>query len=240
MYLSYLWSRFLNRCQFCSVRLQLGLGWSLLGDCARENSQIRPTTLMESMSLTAETRSCGGRLPVGKVRGDTDGALLLTTINVSLIVFRVPTTHDVFTTLFHPAYPKSHLDILNLSLLGSQLVLFYLLPRSASKVFFFFYFTFWRAAYDAGLGWVLTKQSKRKWIVREIQRLGWLDRNRKPAMRNWIRAQLAIKMGKDYSFDVGDDRAWLDRVLIGSVPCRNFRWNIILGSCSGSLWTLFS
>lgn len=29
-------------------------------------------------------------------------------------------------------------------------------------------------------------------------------------MRNWIRAQLAGKMGKDYSFDVGDDRGELD------------------------------
>lgn len=119
------------------------------------------------------------------------------------IVFRVPTTHDVLTALFHPAYPKSHLDVVNLSLLGLQLVLFYLLPRGASKVFFLFYFAFWRAAYDAGLGWVLTKQSKKKWIVREIQRLGWLDQNREPAMRDWIRAQLAGKMGKDYSFDVG-------------------------------------
>ncbi|KAH0833927.1 phospholipid methyltransferase-domain-containing protein [Lanmaoa asiatica] len=116
-------------------------------------------------------------------------------------VFRVPTTHDVLTALFHPAYPKSHLDVLNLSLLGFQLVLFYLLPRPVAKVFFLVYFAFWRAAYDAGLGWVLTQQSKKKWIVREIQRLGWLDQNRKPAMRNWIRAQLAGKMGKDYSFD---------------------------------------
>ncbi|KAF9228138.1 hypothetical protein BS17DRAFT_849997 [Gyrodon lividus] len=116
-------------------------------------------------------------------------------------VFRVPTTHDVLTALFHPAYPKSHLDILNLSLLGSQLVLFYLLPRSVSRTFFLFYFIFWRTAYDAGLGWVLTKQSKKKWIVREIQRLGWLDQNRRPSMRSWVRAQLAGKMGKDYPFD---------------------------------------
>ncbi|KIJ61193.1 hypothetical protein HYDPIDRAFT_183320 [Hydnomerulius pinastri MD-312] len=116
-------------------------------------------------------------------------------------VFRVPTTHDVLTALFHPAYPKSHLDILSLTLLGLQLTLFYVLPRPVSKVFFFFYFFFWRAAYDAGLGWVLTKQSKKKWIVREIQRLGWLDQERNPAMRRWIRAQLVGKMGKDYSFD---------------------------------------
>ncbi|KDQ23980.1 hypothetical protein PLEOSDRAFT_1048295 [Pleurotus ostreatus PC15] len=115
-------------------------------------------------------------------------------------VFRVPVTYDVLT-LFHPSYPKSHLDIFNLSLLGLQLVLFALLPQSVSRVFFVLYFAFWRAAYDAGLGWVLTQQSKKKWIVRQIQKLGWLDEKRCPKMRAWIRDQLKGKMGKDYSFD---------------------------------------
>ena len=116
-------------------------------------------------------------------------------------MFRVPTTHDVLT-LFHPGYPKSHIDLLNLGLLGLQLALFHYFSWSTAKIFFFFYFVFWRLSYDVGLGWVLTKQSKKKWIVREVQRLGWLDENRMPAVRNWIRAQLAVKMGKDYSFDV--------------------------------------
>ena len=116
-------------------------------------------------------------------------------------MFRVPTTHDILT-LFDPRYPKSHIDLLNLGLLGLQVVLFLVLPLSASRIFFLFYFAFWRAAYDAGLGWVLTKQSKKKWIVKEVQRLGWLDETRRPAVRNWIRKQLAGKMGKDYSFDV--------------------------------------
>ncbi|KAF8890763.1 phosphatidylethanolamine N-methyltransferase [Infundibulicybe gibba] len=116
-------------------------------------------------------------------------------------VFRVPTTHDVLTTLFHPEYPKSHLDLLNLALLGFQILLFFFLPKSIRSLFFLFYFAFWRSAYDAGLGWVLTKQSKKKWIVREVQRLGWLDETRCPGVRNWIRDQLAGKMGKDYSFD---------------------------------------
>jgi phosphatidylethanolamine N-methyltransferase len=107
------------------------------------------------------------------------------------------------TALFHPAYPKSHFDLLNLGLLGSQLLLFYFLPRSISRLCFLFYFAFWRAAYDAGLGWILTQQSKKKWVVREVQRRGWLDEERRPAVRNWIRAQLVRKMGKDYSFDVG-------------------------------------
>ncbi|OJT11321.1 Phosphatidylethanolamine N-methyltransferase [Trametes pubescens] len=115
-------------------------------------------------------------------------------------VFRVPTTHDVLT-LFHPGYPKSHIDLFNLALLGLQIVLYLTLSRTASQVFFLFYFAFWRAAYDVGLGWVLTKQSKRKWIVREVQRLGWLDEKRRPEVRQWIKKQLAGKMGKDYSFD---------------------------------------
>lgn len=127
---------------------------------------------------------------------------MLISLSILYPVFRVPTTHDVLTALFHPAYPKSHLDLLNLGLLGSQIVLFFVLPLSISKVFFLLYFTFWRAAYNLGLGWVLTKQSKRKWIVREVQKLGWLDERRRPAVRNWIRKQLAGKMGSDYSFDV--------------------------------------
>ena len=116
-------------------------------------------------------------------------------------MFRVPTTHDVLT-LFHPGYPKSHIDLFNLALLGAQIALFLALPAGARRAFFLLYFAFWRAAYDVGLGWVLTRQSRRKWIVREVQRLGWLDDARRPDVRRWIRRQLAGKMGKDYSFDV--------------------------------------
>jgi phosphatidylethanolamine N-methyltransferase len=124
--------------------------------------------------------------------------LQILTWTIFRAVFRVPTTHDVLT-LFHPSHPKSHFDLLNLALLGLQLLLFFWSPRGTARTFFFFYFAFWRAAYDAGLGWILTKQSKKKWIVKEVQRLGWLEQ---PAVRAWIRAQLAEKMGKDYSFDV--------------------------------------
>jgi phosphatidylethanolamine N-methyltransferase len=131
-------------------------------------------------------------------------------------VFRVPTTHDVLTTLFHPKYPKSHLDLLNLGLLGLQLLLYFTLSRTSAQIFFFVYFAFWRATYDAGLGWILTKQSKKKWIVRAMQRLGWLDANRRPAIRNWIKKQLAGKMGNDYSFDVSS---------CPIVPARYYFWS---------------
>lgn len=144
-------------------------------------------------------RSFGEKLLMAPVR---EAAMPPSSLLIpSYAVFRVPTTHDVLT-LFHPSYPKSHLDLLNLGLLGLQLAVFFFLPRKISKIFFLLYFAFWRGAYDAGLGWVLTKQSKKKWIVREVQRMGWLDEERRPSVRKWIRAQLAGKMGKDYSFDV--------------------------------------
>ena len=35
-----------------------------------------------------------------------------------------------------------------------------------------------------------------------MHKLGWLDQERRPLVRAWIRKQLVDKMGKDYSFDV--------------------------------------
>lgn len=116
-------------------------------------------------------------------------------------VFPVPTTHDVLTALFHPAYPKSHLDLVNLALLGAQLVAFFYLPRATARAAFLLYFAFWRLAYNVGLGIVLTKQSKFRWIVKQVKQRGWLDPARRPRVRNWIRAQLQGKMGADYNFD---------------------------------------
>lgn len=94
------------------------------------------------------------------------------------------------------------MDILNLSTLAFQLLIFFALPTRITRPFFLVYFAFWRLAYDAGLGWVLTKQSKRKWIVKEVQNRGWLDESRRPEVRKWIKNEIAGKMGKDYDFEV--------------------------------------
>ena len=104
-------------------------------------------------------------------------------------VFKVPTTHHTLT-LFDPTYPKSHFDLLNLVLLGAQVLLFLIWPRAVSRHVFVWSFALWRAAYNAGLGWVLTRQSRCKWIVREVQKRGWLDPDRRPRVRAWIRRQL--------------------------------------------------
>ncbi|EJT97171.1 hypothetical protein DACRYDRAFT_85177 [Dacryopinax primogenitus] len=116
-------------------------------------------------------------------------------------VFKVPTTHDVLTSLFDPRLPKSHLDAITLLTLGAQIVLFLCLPRWAAQTFFLIYFAFWRTAYDAGLGWVLTQQSKKRWVVRQVKKRGWMDKKRRPKVAAWIQKQLEGKMGMDYDFD---------------------------------------
>lgn len=113
----------------------------------------------------------------------------------------MPTTHHTLT-LLDPRYPKSHFDLINLVLLGSQIVLFLLWPRIFSRHVFFWSFVMWRAAYNAGLGWILTKQSKCKWIVRQVQNRGWLDGQKRPKVRQWVCDQLSVKMGRDYGFEV--------------------------------------
>jgi len=161
-----------------------------------------PTIAYTNLSEVQRGGGCLGEDARGGGQVIHYSSLLLRSLISPLPVFKVPTTHDVLTALFHPSYPKSHFDLLNLALLGLQVLLFFYLPRRVSKPFFFCYFAFWRAAYDAGLGWVLTKQSKRKWIVREVQRRGWLDQEKRPLVRKWVKKQLVGKMGKDYTFNV--------------------------------------
>lgn len=56
--------------------------------------------------------------------------------------------------------------------------------------------------YNGGLGWILRKQSEKKWIVRLAKSKGWLDQKRCPEVRKWVKKQLTSKMGKDYDFEV--------------------------------------
>ncbi|GAA6046822.1 hypothetical protein JCM3770_005660 [Rhodotorula araucariae] len=116
-------------------------------------------------------------------------------------VFKIPQTHNMLSSLFDPRFPKSNIDLLTLFLLGSQLVLFVALPRPAARLFFGLYFALWRLAYDAGLGYVLRRQSEHRWIVKTVQREGWFDLDRRPAIARWVRSELRKKMGRDYDFE---------------------------------------
>ncbi|GAA5937887.1 hypothetical protein JCM1841_003868 [Sporobolomyces salmonicolor] len=116
-------------------------------------------------------------------------------------VFQIPQTHNMISSLFDPRFPKSNIDLLTLFLLGTQVLLFFYLPTQTARRFFLVYFALWRLAYNAGLGYVLTWQSKTRWIVKTVQREGWMDEKRRPAVARWAKAELRKKMGRDYDFD---------------------------------------
>ncbi|KAJ9126240.1 hypothetical protein QFC24_001965 [Naganishia onofrii] len=134
-------------------------------------------------------------------------------------VFTVPPTHSFVHTLSHTIF-TSHLTILTLLTFAFQFWAFIYLPSWARSPFFFLYFAFWRAAYDAGLGWVLRKQSEKKWIVKQLKKLGWLERTKegvddggiKNPWANWWKKELETKMGHEgYRWDQVPEEfnAWL-------------------------------
>ncbi|KAJ9094313.1 hypothetical protein QFC19_007998 [Naganishia cerealis] len=133
-------------------------------------------------------------------------------------VFTVPPTHSFVHTLSHTIF-TSHLTILTLLTFAFQFGAFIYLPPWARSPFFFLYFAFWRAAYDAGLGWVLRKQSEKKWIVKQLRKWGWLERAKegvngdiKNPWASWWKKELETKMGHEgYRWDQVPEEfnAWL-------------------------------
>ncbi|TKY85486.1 hypothetical protein EX895_005648 [Sporisorium graminicola] len=126
-------------------------------------------------------------------------------------VFTVPHTPDMLSSIFDPRQPKTPLDIVTVVSLSFQILFYFALSRRAAQIFFFLYFAFWRASYNAGLGWILKQQSEKGWIIRQVKQHGWMDAQRRPRVHNWVKQQLVTKMDKDYVFDAMplDYNVWL-------------------------------
>ena len=117
------------------------------------------------------------------------------------VVFKVPQTHDVLSSIFNPSKPKSFLDVLVLAVLAVQIALFILLPSSIRRPTSLALFLFWRAAYDLGLGYLLHEQSVRRALIGWVKDYKIFDPNHNPRRYAFIRRQLSDKMGADYNFD---------------------------------------
>nr|CDI53836.1 related to CHO2-phosphatidylethanolamine N-methyltransferase [Melanopsichium pennsylvanicum 4] len=117
----------------------------------------------------------------------------------------------MLSSIFDPRQPKTPLDIVTIVTLSLQLIFYFTLSRRASQIFFFLYFAFWRASYNAGLGWILKAQSEKGYIIRLVNTHGWLDPDRRPRVHKWVKQQLVTKMDKDYDFSAMplDYNVWL-------------------------------
>ena len=124
----------------------------------------------------------------------------------------------MISSIFRPDLPKTPLDYFTLFTLSVQLLLFCTLSRAHAQTFFMFYFAFWRISYNGGLGCLLVQQSKTQWLVRLVERSGWMDPKRCPRVCAWITQQLVTKMGKQYKVEVGG------RALMQDMPIEYNTW----------------
>lgn len=171
-----------------------------------------------SNAAAANSASAAASAPASSVGRTKDGH-----------AFIVPHTPDMLSSIFDPRQPKTPLDFITIASLAFQLIVYFALPRgNLARTFFFLYFAFWRAAYDAGLGHLLKMQSERNWITKTVKQKGWFDQKRNPQSYKWVRSHLETKMEKDYNFEACplDYNIWIffrsivDIILLNDVSCR--------------------
>ncbi|CAB4392806.1 unnamed protein product [Rhizophagus irregularis] len=126
-------------------------------------------------------------------------------------VFQVPHTVDMLTTVFDTKAKKSTFDIFTFTVIGCQVILFFVLPASTSRWLFLLLFFFWRFAYNVGLGIILKYQSDKRGVVLWIKRNKFFDKEKNKKLYLFLKKELSTKMGSDYSFETAplEFNAWL-------------------------------
>lgn len=121
-------------------------------------------------------------------------------------VFIVPHTEDMVSQLFDPSQPKNISDILIVGNLAVLTLLAYLLPKSLKAPVFAIIFLFWRACYNAGIGWLLYKQSNDGTLVTWAKKTGIFEhpstgKNKYPWAYSILKREMETKIPKDYKFE---------------------------------------
>lgn len=168
-------------------------------------------------------------------------------------VFEVPETHDMVSNLLDPRVKKSISDITIVGILLSYIALWVVLPKSYRLPVFLVLFSVWRAAYNAGIGYLLSEQSKQHRLVKWAKEYKIFDKS-----DSWIhllvKADLTGKLGPDYDLYKApvEYNTWLlfrnlvDLILMSDFTCYmllafscaslpNHSWFITLGRWSAGI-----
>lgn len=123
-----------------------------------------------------------------------------------VLVFIVPTTHDMVSQLLDPREPKNLSDAIVLATLVLHALLACLLPAHWRIPVIAAVFIFWRASYNVGIGVLLHEQSNRKLMVTWASRWKLFvhpatgDQPR-PWLYNFLKRELEAKIPEDYKFE---------------------------------------
>ncbi|KAK8079821.1 phosphatidylethanolamine n-methyltransferase [Apiospora hydei] len=133
-------------------------------------------------------------------------AALRTEQGSRVVVFTVPTTHDMVSQLLDPRQPKNLSDAVVLAILAAHIALLYLLPASVKQYVFGAVFLLWRASYNLGIGLLLRAQSNDNKLVIWAQK--WklfvnpaTGENPRPWLFRLLKKELEAKIPEDYQFE---------------------------------------
>ena len=104
--------------------------------------------------------------------------------------FIVPETHDMVKTLFDPTVKKSNFELIILSCLFSNLLVFLISNNQIRIYIFIALYIFWRLSYNFGIGWLLQNQSNHNLLVSWSQKYHLFDPENKGALAQSIQNEI--------------------------------------------------
>ncbi|KAI8870875.1 hypothetical protein GQ42DRAFT_121624 [Ramicandelaber brevisporus] len=211
-----------------------------MAESADQQAAASAVASSSSASVTATSaRQEAGSKPTSKTASKTLSDDLFALTNTGIIygktagpdgerTFRVPQTMDMLHSLLSPTKSKTLFDVITLSVMAVPVLILLLAPATTFKsVVLGLMFGFWRLGYNAGLGWLLDRQSKHRLIVRWVRKLGLCDTEKRKDswLLTLIRSEMIRKMDPDYDFDAVplEFNAWiLFRQLVDLILMNDF------------------
>jgi phosphatidylethanolamine N-methyltransferase len=144
--------------------------------------------------------------------------------------------------LFDPTQPKNASDIAIVTVLAYYAVLYYILPQTWRVPVFAVMFLFWRACYNAGIGWLLHYQSHYKRLISWAKKSQIFENpetghNPHPFLYKFLKQEMEAKIPKDYKFEDApiEYNTWLlfrrvvDLILMSDFTC----YVLFAAACGG-------
>lgn len=114
--------------------------------------------------------------------------------------FNVPLTHDMLQTLFDPTVHKSACEIIIVSLLVANSLVFYFVADNSTRITIFVgMYIFWRLMYNFGIGFLLNRQLNCFQLVEWAKQLRLFEPS-KSLLPRMAQAEVSSQMGPNYLY----------------------------------------
>ncbi|QFZ29547.1 putative phosphatidylethanolamine N-methyltransferase [Clavispora lusitaniae] len=114
--------------------------------------------------------------------------------------FTFPETNDMVKTLFDPTVHKSACELIIVTLLVMNSLVFYSVSNNQSRINIFVgMYIFWRLCYNFGIGFLLNQQSNRFRLVKISEKMRLFDKGNKSFWARCVQTEVQSQMGPSYS-----------------------------------------